>query len=311
MEEVNFNNLSGEVQNSVSQEEVHNLLFDEKEIGWREIIFDLIHTEQLNPWNIDIGLLADKYLEKIQEFEEMDFFVSSKVLLASALLLRIKSEFLLNKYVRSIDEILFPKKEQKSYSLERIELDEDIPDLVPRSPMPRSRKVSLDDLISSLNKAIETENRRIRKVIVNKNALRETGISLPKKKISIKDKLMSLRDNLLGFFEKNKEMKKIHYSEFIGKTKDERISGFFPLLQLENNGELWLHQERHFEEIHIWLKNVYLEHHGDPLEELREVEEIIEELKEGSYNSKEGSPQEKEGSKSNKEGSEKGRKGKH
>jgi len=115
MEEVNFNNLSGEVRNSVSQDEVHDLLFDGKEIGWKEIIFDLIHTEQLDPWNIDIGLLSEKYILRIQEFEEMDFFVSSKVLLASALLLRIKSEFLLNKYVKSIDDILFPKKEEKSY----------------------------------------------------------------------------------------------------------------------------------------------------------------------------------------------------
>src|SRR6056297_3065207 len=117
MEEVNFNNLSGEMQDSVSQEEVHNILFDGKEIGWKEIIFDLIHTDQLDPWNIDIGFLADKYLEKIRELEEMDFFVSSKVLLASALLLRIKSEFLLNRYVKSIDEILFPKEEKKSYSV--------------------------------------------------------------------------------------------------------------------------------------------------------------------------------------------------
>ncbi len=277
MDEVNFNNLSGEVQNSVSQEEIQDILFDEKEIGWKEIIFDLIHTEQLDPWNIDIGLLADKFIEKIQEYEEMDFFVSSKVLLASALLLRIKSEFLLNKYVQSIDDILFPKKEEKSYSLERIELDEDIPELVPRSPMPRARKVSLDDLIKSLNKAIETENRRIKKVIVNKNALRETGLSLPKKKISIKDRLKNLRESIFGYFELNKSQKKISYSEFLGKINEEKVSGFFPLLQLENNGELWLHQERHFEEIHIWLKNVYLEHNGDPLAELRELEEELEE----------------------------------
>lgn len=289
MEEVRFNNISGEVQNSVSQEEIQDILFDERELGWKDIIFDLIHTEQLDPWNIDVSLLADKFLEKIREYEEMDFFVSSKVLLASALLLRIKSEFLLNKYVKSIDDILFPKKESKSYSLERIELDEEIPELVPRSPMPRARKVSLQDLISSLNKAIETENRRIKKVIINKNALREAGISIPKKKFSIKDKLKSLKENLWVHFS-IKEEKKVLYSEFIGVDKEERLSSFFPLLQLENNGDLWLHQERHFEEIHIWLKESYLKHHGDPLEELRELEEELEELiEEGIEGFKKGS----------------------
>ena len=46
----------------------------------------------------------------MQKLEEADFFISSKVLLAACLLLRIKSEILLNQYIKSIDEILFGKK---------------------------------------------------------------------------------------------------------------------------------------------------------------------------------------------------------
>ena len=68
-DEVNFKNLSGEVQKSVSQEEIQNILFNDREIGWKEIIFDLIHTEQLDPWDIDISLLAEKFLGKIKELE--------------------------------------------------------------------------------------------------------------------------------------------------------------------------------------------------------------------------------------------------
>ena len=171
--------------NNVKQEQIHDLLFN-REIGWQEIIYDLINTEQLDPWDIDIIVLSDKYLKKMQEFEEADFFVSSKVLLAASLLLRIKSEILLNQYIKSIDEILFGQKEKRKHVLERIELDEEIPELIPRSPIPRFRKVTLKELMNSLNKAIITENRRIKKEIINKNALRESGISLPKRKFSIK-----------------------------------------------------------------------------------------------------------------------------
>ena len=132
-----------EVKPSVGQEEVHDLLFN-REIGWQDIIYDLINTEQLDPWNIDIGALSGGFLLKIQEYEEMDFFVSSKVLLAAALLLRIKSELILSRYLRSIDSILFGNEEKtKKSSFERIELDEEIPELIPRSPMPRFRKVTL------------------------------------------------------------------------------------------------------------------------------------------------------------------------
>ena len=100
----------------IAQEQLHDLLFS-RELGWQEIIYDLINTEQLDPWNVNITVLTDRYLERISALEEADFFVSSKVLLAAALLLRIKSEILLNKYIRSIDEILLAKKKRRSTNL--------------------------------------------------------------------------------------------------------------------------------------------------------------------------------------------------
>ncbi len=265
-------------KNSIKQEQVHDLLFN-REIGWQEIIYDLINTEQLDPWDINITVLTEKYLEKIQNLEETDFFVSSKVLLAAALLLRIKSEILLNRHIKSIDEILFGEKEQKKHILERIELEEEIPILVPKSPMSRARKVTLQELMEALNKAIVTENRRIKKEIVNKNALRETGISLPKRKFSIKDKIKEIYEKLFGHFEENKGKHKVSFTDFVGEDKEERIIAFAPLLHLENQKRVWLEQEGHFEEINIWLKEVYWKHKGDPYADLKqELEEKIEEL---------------------------------
>lgn len=231
---------------NVKQEQIHDLLFS-REIGWQEIIYDLINTEQLNPWDIDISILTDKYLEKIKELEETDFFVSSKVLLAASLLLKIKSEILLNKYIKSIDEILFGKKEKKEYSLERIELDEEIPELIPRSPIPRFKKVTLKELMESLDKAITTENRRIRKEIINKNALREASFSLPKKRFNITDKIREIYGKLFDHFENNKEKMSIPFTEFVGMDKEERLIAFSPLLHLENQQKVWLQQNAHFE----------------------------------------------------------------
>lgn len=269
-----------EVNGDVKQEEIHDLLFT-REVGWQEIIYDLINTEQLDPWNIDIIILSDRFLEKIENIEEADFFVSSKVLLAAALLLRIKSELLLNKHIKSIDEVLFGSEEKKSIQLERIELDEEVPELVPRSPMPRFKKVTLQELMESLNKAIATENRRIKKEIINRNALRETGIALPKKRANIKSKIRQIHGNLLIYFKKNKEHKKVSYSNFIGQDKEERIIAFGPLLHLENQQKIWLAQDAHFEEIHIWLKDIYLKHNPDPFAEFKkELEEEIENMDE-------------------------------
>ncbi|MBT4257818.1 segregation/condensation protein A [archaeon] len=271
--------LPEEEKNSVNQEQVHDLLFN-REVGWQDLIYDLINSEQLDPWDINIIVLTDKFLERLESMEGEDFFISSKVLLAAALLLRIKSEVLLNSHLSGIDEILFGKKEQReSRPLERIELDEEIPKLIPRSPIPRLKKVTLNELIESLNKAIKTENRRIKKEIIKKNALRETSLSLPKKKtISIKDKIRQIYDTLFDHFEVNDHHKNITYTDFIKGDKEERLFCFYPLLQLENQQKVWLHQEEHFAEINIWMKETYLKHNGDPFADLKQ--ELINQEKE-------------------------------
>jgi segregation and condensation protein A len=265
-------NEEGEKKTSVKQEQIQDLLFN-RELGWQEIIYDLINTEQLDPWDIDIIILTNKYLDKIREFEETDFFVSSKVLLAASLLLRIKSEILLNQYIKSIDEILFGKKEQIKIPLERIELDEDIPSLISRSPLPRLKKVTLKELMESLNKAIITENRRIKKEIVSKNTLRESSFSLPKRKFSIKDKITEIYRNLNDIFKERTE-KKVLYSEFI-KEREEKIISFLPLLYLEDQKKIWLDQKIPFDEVHIWLREEFLKKNPDPFADLRkELEEF-------------------------------------
>jgi len=265
-------------EKSVKQEQIHDILFN-REIGWQEIIYDLINTEQLDPWDINIMVLTGRFLERINELEEADFFVSGKVLLAASFLLRIKSEILLNKHIKDIDEILFGKKEEKTNVFERIELDEAIPELIPRSPMPRFKKVTLKELIDSLNKAISTENRRIKKEIINKNALRETSFSLPKKGFSIKNKIKNIYENLMKHFKENEKKKRVSFTDFIGNDKEERIISFSSLLHLDHQKKVWLEQEEHFDEFYIWLKEIYFKHNPDPFADLKEeVGQKIEEL---------------------------------
>ena len=268
---------------SVKQDQIQGILFN-REIGWQEIIYDLINTEQLDPWDVDIVVLTDKYLERIQDFEETDFFVSSKVLLAAALLLRIKSEILLKKYIKSIDEFLFGEKnESKKIGLQSnqvfsIEFEEAPPELLPKSPMPRFKHVSLQELMESLDKAIATENRRIKKEIVKRNALIESSYSLPKRTFSIRDKIKEIYENLFSHLGDEKR-KKISFTEFVGENKEERIISFSGLLHLDHQKKVWLEQEKHFEEFHIWLNETYFAHNPDPFADLKtEVEEQAKEM---------------------------------
>ncbi len=243
-----------EVGERINNEQLYNLLTS-KEVGWQAIIYDLINTEQLDPWDIDLVLLTNKYLKKIKQLEEADFFVSSKVLLAASLLLRLKSEILLNKHIRSIDEILFGKKEQEK-QVEEVEIDkQELPSLYPKTPLLRYKKVTLQDLLSALNKAISTEQRRIRREVNRKQIEKEAEIVLPKTKISIKDRIRKIYSKLLTKFKQKQT--KISYSELTGNKKEEKIACFLPCLHLDNQQKLFLEQERHFSEIYIWLYKHY------------------------------------------------------
>lgn len=273
MDEESKENASGL---KIGQEQIHGLLFGDK-LSWQAIIYDLINTEQLDPWDIDLSLLANKYLDKIKTLEEANFFVSSKVLLAAALLLRMKSEILLEQDIRSLDDVLFGRKEEKKYIQERIELDEEIPGLIVRTPLPRFKKVTLEELMKALGQAIKTENRRIKKIVTAKQQEFEMAISLPKNRINLRDNIKSIYSKLENIFENRKS--RLAFSELAGKSSEERISAFVPLLHLDNQQKVWLEQDGHFEEIWILLKHIYEKQNAKELEQMKlEVEEEIKRM---------------------------------
>ncbi|MEK6871828.1 MAG: segregation/condensation protein A, partial [Nanoarchaeota archaeon] len=229
---------------------------------WQAIIYELINSQQLDPWDIDLVVLTQKYFEKIFELEEHpDFYISSKVLLAAALLLRIKSEILLHHYIRSVDEILFGKKTEKKVVIERITIDEgDLPLLIPRTPMARLRKITLSELMEALNKAISTETRRIKREIAIKRAHRLSYIDIPQfRRIDIKDRIKAFYIRILkvvGPAAMNQVVnqdQKVSYSSLTGLEKEQKIACFLPLLHLSNTRKLWLEQEKHLDEIWIYL----------------------------------------------------------
>ncbi|MDO8517379.1 MAG: hypothetical protein Q7S33_04625 [Nanoarchaeota archaeon] len=264
-----------ELNSKINQSQFYDLITKD-DLSWQTIIYDLIRTEQLDPWDIDIKILADRYLQIMQEIEEINFFVSSKVLLACSLLLRLKSEILINDYIQSLNEALYGKKEEKKYDYGRIEIDEDeIPILIPRTPLARLKKVTLPELMSALNKAIETENRRIKKEIKVKQAEKSALVVLPRSdRIPLKTRIGDIYCVIKGYFT-TPEKSRMAYSE-LAPTRTEKLSSFLPILHLSNQERVYLAQDNHFEEIYMTLERT-----KEELEKIRiEMEEIaIEDAK--------------------------------
>ncbi len=238
-------------QDRIGNNELYNLLVS-RELSWQAIIYDLIKTEQLDPWDIDLTLLTKSYLEKIQELEEAHFYISSKILLAAAILLRIKSEMLLSRHLRSLDEILFGRPEEKQKPEFNFNID-DVSDLLPKSPLPRARKVTLPELMAALNRAMTTEHRRIKKEISVRHALTRFDMYLlPKNKINVKERIKEVYSKIKSFFSKEESIKMTYSS--LAPTKEEKLNSFMPVLHLDNQERILLEQLNHFDEIYIYMK---------------------------------------------------------
>ena len=236
----------------ISQDQLYNLLIS-RELSWQEIINDLIASEQLDPWDIDISLLSQRYVEKIRALEEASFFISSKILLAAAILLRMKSEILLEDHIKSIDEILFGKPEEKQKKEEDINLDMENTELFPKTPLPRFKKVTLQELVSALDRAMITEQRRIKKEISMRGIKERFDVLMPKRTINIREKIKEVYDKILGFFSKI-GIEKMTYTQLVGNSKEEKLAAFLPILHLDNQSKIDLEQLKHFEEIYISLQ---------------------------------------------------------
>jgi len=250
-------------QEKIGQEQFHSFVFGNS-LSWQEIIYDLINSEQLDPWNIDLVVLAQKYITKIKELEEANFILSSKVLMVCSILLRIKSEILLSHHLKDLDDILFNKKKEKEeISIKELELDDDeVPALFPRTPLPRYKKISLSELMATLNKAIETEARRDVRKTAEKEMYDRTQLYMPKKGPNLAQKIKEVYDRVKVIFGKQE---KVSFTEFAGSTREERINHFVPLLHLDTQSKVWLEQEKYLEE--IWILK----------ERLKKIEEEMEE----------------------------------
>ena len=205
----------------------------------------------MDPWNIDISQLSNKYLKTIRDMKEANFFISGKILLACALLLKIKSHKLINEEIYNFDSQLF-KQEESYEELEDLFDQAPIPDsekpkLTIKTPLPRKRKVSLQDLMKALNKALEVEKRRN----VKRELLNRVDVKIPDKKVDISELITNVYTKIVDFFKTTKKQT-LTFSKLVNsESKEDKMYTFLPLLHLDNQEKVNINQEEPFGEINI------------------------------------------------------------
>lgn len=235
------------------QEKIYQLVVNGDEVSWQSILQDLVTTEQMDPWDIDVSLLTKRYIGAIRKLKDLDFRVSGKVLLAAAILLKIKSKRLVGEELMQLDRLIAGSDEDELLGefediMENPEMGEK-PRLIPRIPQPRKRKVSIYDLVGALEKALEVKQRRV------EHSIPPLDVEIPKKNRDITQVIREVYGRIKSFFFKNQQ-KKLMFSHLVpSDKKEDKMYTFIPLLHLDHQRKIDLEQEEPFSDISITLYN--------------------------------------------------------
>ena len=232
-----------------SHERIFQILYEEDEVTWQSLLYELVKKEGMNPWDINISLLTKNYISTIKKLKELDFRISGKVLLAAAILLKMKSNRLLNEDLSEFDRLLTQEEELA----EELDLEEqqyhlgEKPILIPRTPQPRKRKVSIFDLVNALEKALEVKQRRVL------NSIPPMSVKIPERKRDITEVIKEVYSRIKSFFIIDSQ-KRLTFSQLVpSQKKEDKIFTFIPLLHLTNQRKVNLEQKEHFGEIEIMM----------------------------------------------------------
>ena len=208
-----------------------------------EILVNLVRGGEIDPWNIDIVEITDKFLHHIEELERMDLRISGRTLHYAAILLRMKSNILVEEPVIEDDSWVD--------DLDFFDVD-DYP--VPKPPVRRhsQRSVTLDELILELEKAEVVERRKTlrkkaRETIELARPTTEQVLNVAHEE-DIEGRVDTMREILSNILE---DRKYIALSELLSGDRSNKLMTYISLLFLATNKEIWLEQEELFGELYI------------------------------------------------------------
>ena len=237
------------------EDKIFALLTEKDDLSWQSTLFDLVNAEGMDPWDVDVSLLAQKFLDRVRQMRGMDLRISGKMVLAAAILLRIKSKRLVGADIDALDK-LFAQGEGDEKDLLFEEqgtfipgiTDYDPKKLIPRTPQPRKRKVSIYDLVNALQKALEVNKRKVVRDVPEMNFI------MPKRGRDVGQIIKDVYGKIKLFFSSFGGAR-MTFTNLLpaNPSKEDKVFAFIPLLHLTNQRRINLEQQQHFGEIEIRL----------------------------------------------------------
>ena len=200
---------------------------------WQEVLTTLVAEEGMDPLYVDLIKLADVFRQYLEHLKQFDFRIPARFILVAAILLRMKAELLLD------------EEEEKIIRTSQSEpLNIDVPLLLPPITRKPTRKVTLNELVSALNKAFDFQERKEGKKLRMRRAIER--LIEPENDIEVRIK---------EIYEEIVSRKAMTFSQLVPAWKKmEIVKTFLPLLHLATRDMVTCEQEEMFKEIFIRIK---------------------------------------------------------
>ncbi len=196
---------------------------------WRELLIELVEKSRLDPWNIDIGKIANEYINAIRKMQLSDLHIPANMILAASILLRMKSESM----------SIFDEEEAVADDGQiTLRQRPDVGELVPRIRMQPKRKVTFDELMLALGDALKVgERRELRAIEENK------PLDIVIDHDDIDTKISEAYNLVLKSSDSEGVSIYAQLARYYGSNQEALFNLFVPLLFLANKGTVDLIQE--------------------------------------------------------------------
>jgi segregation and condensation protein A len=205
---------------------------------WRELLADLVESNSIDPWDVDIVRIANEYVAAIRKLQVLDLHIPANMVFAASILLRMKSE--------SIGIFHAPAEEQTDGEEQIARVSPDVPALTPRFRMQPGRKVTLAELMSALNDAMKINERREQKLV---------GRTAPLDFVIVKDdidqKIAEAQKMIFSGIDSEGMVTYGQLSRYFSSESEALFKLFMPMLFLAHRGVVSISQDEFFGEIFI------------------------------------------------------------
>lgn len=250
-----------------------------QELDGIEILVSMAKTGKVNPWNIDIVDITDKYLSQMFQMKAQNLRLTGRTLLFAAILLKLKSNILENIDVNEFEGVNegaefdeldlsddFNNDDDYSYNTNNVISIDEVLQRRTSVRLNRNRVVTLKDLIrqlefyemidkkQSLKNAHERAKRRVRSYA---NLSADDIINLAHDEY-IEEGVQKLRDNLEQIF-KNGSRVELTELTLLGMDK---ISAYIALLFLSAESDYELVQDEFYSDLYVINGATYAEMQG-------------------------------------------------